>query len=193
MSYMMPTALVSLIALILRCATGMAVAPSMGAMPATETAVTLVAEDSVIVRARPDTADAPWAVLLPGEAVDIAVRTADGWLGFDPGVAQAGSSGSFRYRWIEPGDDNTVIGDPSLLEIVWGPRSGVPYAMTFAAVEVRSEPDSLSAVLGTLPGASAAAIVSQDGDWLQVDPSDGPSPDSPPGWVSLTEISISER
>lgn len=193
MTYLLPTGIISLIALLLRCATGFAVAPAMGAMPASEAAVLVVAEDTLEVRARPDAADSRWGVLIPGESIEIEVTTRDGWLGFDPGVAQAGNSGSFRYRWIEPGGAYTLSGDQSALKAVWGPRAGISYAMTFEPVRIYSGPDSLSAVLGSLPGGSAAAIVSQEGDWLRIDPSEGSSPDSPAGWVSLMEASISER
>lgn len=193
MSYTMPTGLAFLIVMLLQCATGSLVAPSMGAAPLSESIVMVVAEDSVAVSARPDAADAVWGALVPGDSVVIEATTRDGWLGFDPGVAQAGNSGSFRYRWIGPGRSYSVIGDPSTLEVVWGPRAGIPYAMTFEAVDVHSEPDPLSSVLGQLPGGSAAAIVSQEGDWLEIDPSEGPAPDSPAGWISLTEVSISEQ
>ncbi|MDM7992197.1 MAG: hypothetical protein QUS11_02680 [Candidatus Fermentibacter sp.] len=192
MSYAMPTGLVFLIVMLLRCATGSLVAPSMGAAPVSGSTFMVVAEDSLAVRARPDAADGRWGVLALGESVEIGVTTRDGWLGFDPGVAQAGNSGSFRYRWIEPGWSYTTVGDPSMLEVVWGPSAGIRYAMTFEPVDIHSEPDPLSAVLGTLPGGSAAAIVSQEGDWLRIDPSEGPAPDSPAGWISLTEASISE-
>ena len=192
MSHDMRIGLVFLTATILACTKGPAVAPATGAEPASESTVVVVAEDSLVVRARPDTADGRWGVLAPGESVEIEATTSDGWLGFDPGVAQAGNSGSFRYRWIEPGQPYTVTGDPAMLEVVWGPRAGIRYAMTFEPVDVHSEPDLLSAVIGTLPGGSAAAIVSQEGDWLRIDPSEGPAPDSPAGWISLTEASISE-
>ena len=192
MSYTMPTGFVFLIVMLLRCATGSLVAPPIGVVPVSEQTVIVVAEDSITVRSRPDAADGRWGVLAPGDSAVIEVTTRDGWLGFDPGVAQAGNSGSFRYRWIEPGWSYTLIGDPSMLEVVWGPRAGIRYAMTFEPVDVHSEPDLLSAVIGTLPGGSAAAIVSQEGDWLRIDPSEGPAPDSPAGWISLTEASISE-
>jgi hypothetical protein len=191
MSYTMPTGLVFLIFMLLQCGTGSLVAPSAGVAPESESTVIVVAEDSISVYARPDSADGRWGVLVPGDSVVIEATTRDGWLGFDPGVAQAGNSGSFRYRWIEPGRSYSVIGDPSMLEVVWGPGAGIPYAMTFEPVNVHAEPDPLSAVLGTLPGESAAAIVSQEGDWLEIDPSEGPTPDSPAGWISLTEASIS--
>jgi len=35
------------------------------------------------------------------------VKTADGWIGFDPGVAQAGNQGRARMRWYPPGTNLT--------------------------------------------------------------------------------------
>lgn len=192
MSRTMTTCIVSLTATLFACAPRPAAVPSADTAQESESTVVVVAQDSLVIRARPDAADGRWGVLAPGDSVEIEAATSDGWLGFDPGVAQAGNSGSFRYRWIEPGGSFTVTGDPSTLEVVWGPGAGITYAMTFEPVSVHSEPDSLSAVLGTLPGESAAAVVSQEGDWLGIDPTDGPAPDCPAGWVSLAEVSISE-
>lgn len=35
-----------------------------------------------------------------GDTYEVLARTADGWLGFDPGIAQAGNMGLARPRWV---------------------------------------------------------------------------------------------
>ncbi|MCD4699471.1 MAG: hypothetical protein K8R91_02740 [Phycisphaerae bacterium] len=35
------------------------------------------------------------------EAYKVLARTADGWVGFDPGVAQAGNIGLAHHRWVQ--------------------------------------------------------------------------------------------
>lgn len=41
----------------------------------------------------------------------VLARTEDGWVGFDPGVAQAENAGLRRLRWIQESDDVTLKGD----------------------------------------------------------------------------------
>ena len=46
-----------------------------------------------------------------GEPQVLGGRTAEGWLGFDPGVAQAPNVGPFRLRWLAPTVPVTMSGD----------------------------------------------------------------------------------
>jgi len=41
-----------------------------------------------------------FGTLPAGETHEVLARTADGWIGFDPGVAQAGNTGLAHHRWI---------------------------------------------------------------------------------------------
>jgi hypothetical protein len=160
-----------------------------GASPDVE--ILLTARDTVAVRPRPDSASGVWGQLLPGDSVPLSGVTRDGWLGFDPGVAQAGNSGSFRYRWIAPGGPFLLTGDPGGLDSLWGPAAAVVYAMTFDPVPVFVEPDSLATAADSLPGGSAARIVSRLHGWYLVDPSFGPSPETVSGWVREEDVSVS--
>ncbi|NLP04605.1 hypothetical protein GX411_01450 [Candidatus Fermentibacteria bacterium] len=151
----------------------------------------IIAMSPIDVYERPDSTCAPWSILLPGQILEILVTTADGWLGFDPGVAQAGNSGSFRYRWIKRDASFTIAsGDPDMLEVVWGPSAGFTYVMTFEPVPVFLEPDSLSEIVDSLPCCSAAAITCRIPGWYGIDPVKGPHPGTIPGWVSETAVSI---
>ena len=38
---------------------------------------------------------------LPGDEFEALARTADGWVGFDPGIAQAGNIGLAHHRWVQ--------------------------------------------------------------------------------------------
>jgi hypothetical protein len=150
----------------------------------------LTAEDSLEIRARPDSLGPVWSVLPPGESIEIWAIDADGWLGFDPGVAQAGNSGSFRYRWVAPVGPYVLQGCGDRLRPVWGPSSTSCYVMTFDPVLIYLDPDSLSLVVDSLPGSSAAAIVDYSPGWFRIDPVDGPDPGVAPGWVSQDCVSI---
>jgi hypothetical protein len=153
--------------------------------------VNLTATDTVLVRPRPDSASGVWGLLLPGESFPLSGATRDGWLGFEPGVAQAGNSGSFRYRWIAPGEPFLLDGDRDDLDTLWGSSAGIIYAMTFCPVPVFVEPDSLAIVADSLPGSSAARIVSRRNGWYLVEPADGPSPGVRSGWVREEDVSVS--
>lgn len=153
--------------------------------------IVIVANSPLDIYERPDSASSRWSSIPAGESLEIFATTADGWLGFDPGVAQAGNSGSFRYRWVPPGGAYTITsGDPALLETVWGPSAGYTYAMTFEPVPVYLEPDSTSEVVDTMPGCSAAAITCRIPGWYKIDPVGGPHPGTAPGWISEAAVSI---
>jgi hypothetical protein len=157
---------------------------------ATTVAVSAVSDDTLRVYLRPDSGSVVWAELPPGETLDVLARTSRGWLGFDPGVAQAGNSGSFRLRWLAPGGAYSLQGDPEALDVVWGPSPGVAYVMTFDPLPIYFEPDSASGVIDSLRGNAAAAIIEALPGWYRIDPVDGPYPGTIPGWVSGEAASI---
>jgi len=102
--------------------------------------------------------------------VPISGRTADGWLGFDPGVAQAANIGVFRLRWIPPGSLLTLTGDCAAVPVVpWVPEPGVCYQMSMEQVDVFNLPDSTEAPTGVLDvGAFAAVDGRTASGWLLV-------------------------
>lgn len=151
-----------------------------------------VVKDSTVAYMRPDTLSMIFASLSPGDSVQAVAWSESGWLGFEPGVAQAANTGSFRYRWIPPSVRFVILGDPDQLPVVWTPDTGTSYAMVNWVTPVYLEPDTMSAVLDSLQAEDAAAILSRQGDWLLVDPSLGPSGHGPTGWVNLRNISISD-
>ena len=62
----------------------------------------------------PDETSTPFTVFQPGDAWEVLARTADGWLGWDPGVAQAGNIGLARHRWVR----QNISVSPSCLDSV---------------------------------------------------------------------------
>ena len=52
------------------------------------------------VYSRPSKDANVFGVLEKGESQTALGRTLDGWIGFDPGVAQAGNEGVNRLRWV---------------------------------------------------------------------------------------------
>lgn len=69
---------------------------------------------SLTVYRLPDSSSDVFGTMGTGETYQVLAYTADGWLGFDPGVAQAGNIGLAHHRWIQL---NAVI-TPSCLTSV---------------------------------------------------------------------------
>ena len=61
---------------------------------------TLTANTPVPAYRLPDAASDAFGTMPTGETYEVLARTADGWLGFDPGVAQAGNIGLAHHRWV---------------------------------------------------------------------------------------------
>ncbi|MCD4707471.1 MAG: hypothetical protein K8S62_07010 [Candidatus Sabulitectum sp.] len=153
----------------------------------TAAAFPFTAHDSIEVHSRPYSLSAVWSVILPGETVMLEVRTASGWLGFDPGVAQAANTCSFRYRWLAP---DTGITAADSLPVVWAPRPDESYAMIQEDTPVFSTQDTTTAPLAIIPANSAAALIGLTAGWLKVDLSDSPDSVDIQGWILSETVSI---
>ncbi|RKZ09117.1 hypothetical protein DRQ25_07425 [Candidatus Fermentibacteria bacterium] len=151
----------------------------------------LVCIDSVDVFNRPDSSAVFVIKLAPDNQVVISGRTVDGWLGFDPGVAQAANIGSFRLRWISGDAQYVTDGVLSSVPVVWGPKAGITYAMIYESSPLYSEPDTNSAVVDSVPSSSAAGIVSRTEDWYLLDLSIGPLGQNVEGWIRSMDVSAS--
>lgn len=110
--------------------------------------------------------------------VEITSRSADGWLGFDPGVAQAANIGVFRLRWIPPGASVSLTGNCAGVPIEsWVPTPGVCYQMSMGPVEVHASADPASAVSHTLMVGEFVAVTGRTATgWLFVNGNDGNVP-----------------
>ncbi len=147
----------------------------------------LVADADTTVYMRPSTEADVFGMLTAGESVEPQVRTADGWLGFDPGVAQAGNRGVFRYRWIRPGSTAHTEGACDALPTVWAPKAGICYLIPFDETPVYAEPREDAPLLTVLsPEAEtfvAVLALNADGTWAQVDLAEGTANMQGSGWV----------
>ncbi len=62
----------------------------------------------------PDDTSDVFGVISTGHTYEALARTADGWIGFDPGVAQAGNIGLAHHRWVLP---NATISSSCLASV----------------------------------------------------------------------------
>ncbi len=151
----------------------------------------LVCLDSVTVFTRPDSSATFMVMLAPRDRVILSGRTVDGWLGFDPGVAQAANIGSFRLRWISGDSRYLTDGVLSSVPVVWGPQAGITYAMIYETSPLYSEPDSNSAVVDSVPSFCAAVIISRTEDWYLLDLRIEPQRLDIEGWIESMDVSVS--
>jgi hypothetical protein len=158
--------------------------PTATPMP-TPVACTLTAQVDVIVFQRPSTAAGHFGTLAAGDGVQAMMRTADGWLGFDPAVAQAANVGVFRMRWIAP--DAAVSREGGCVGLPVAPAISPTacYFMAMADTAVYSMPDASSAVVATITTEGYTAVTGQSASgWYQLDLQDGSLAQPGQGWLN---------
>jgi len=163
-----------------------------------------VADEEVWIYARPPITDLLsttvelFGKMPAGTRVTVEGRTAHGWLGFDPGVAQAGNVGVFRLRWLDPKDPVRPEGDCAAVPEVAGPVPGVCYTMSMEETRVYQNPNTASTVLVTMDWGDYAAVLGRtpdgDGDglpdWAEIDLSVGSVGLDQQGWVEGSTLNL---
>ncbi|MCP4426404.1 MAG: hypothetical protein GY803_18075 [Chloroflexi bacterium] len=151
-----------------------------GGVPA---ACSIVVSEGVNTYMRPSADAAVFSAV--GYSAKPEMRTADGWLGFVPGFAQAGAVGVFRMRWVRE-SDASATGDCASLPAVVGPQPGVCYAMIFTDTPVYEIPDAGTVVIANLNAADYAPAFGRSEDaWLQINTGSGDL-----GWVSFNTAGL---
>jgi len=149
--------------------------------------VLLSPDDSLRVYCRPSAAAEVFGVVAPGESLMVCSRTAGGWLGFQPGVAQAGNIGPFRLRWVRP-DSSAMPADSIRLSWVEPLLPRAVYLMAYDTVRVFASPPGETEPLAVIPRNGWARVEARapSGDWYLVRTESGCL-----GWSSLTAAGLS--
>jgi len=143
------------------------------------------------VYSRPSSNAAIFGSMASGFHVIPEGRTADGWLGFDPGVAQAANVGIFRLRWIEESSNIELEGACEDLPELVGPPAGVCFTMPVDGVIVYTEGDVSSEVIATMRWGDYAAVTGKTkGDWARVDLGAGNLGADMMGWVQGVTLNL---
>ncbi len=150
---------------------------------------TAQADRAVTIVTRPR-ASTEFGQLAAGDAVTIEARSKEGWLGFDPGVAQAANVGPFRLRWLDPTRVVTRGGCATVPE-VWTPPPDVCFEMTMEEVVVRDAPRGDGHVLATLHRGDFAALVGRHGEWAKVDLASGNTALVGQGFIAADALNVS--
>ncbi|MEW6566837.1 MAG: hypothetical protein AB1449_01460 [Chloroflexota bacterium] len=152
---------------------------------------TIVASGDVPVYFRPNLASDVFGSMHAGESYPVVSKTADGWYGFEPGVAQAANTGVFRLRWVLEGTSGvTLEGDCGAVPVVEGPEVGVCYFMPIGSTPVYQSADLSSPVVATLELEDYAAVIARAPGWAQVDLSQGNTGLAVVGWVEESGLNL---
>jgi hypothetical protein len=141
---------------------------------------------------RPGAGSAVFGYMAAGMVFEIAGRTDDGWLGFEPGFAEMAGSGIFRLVWVRAGESMRLAGDCEHLPRLVGPLVGVCYSQAAGEVPVYAEPDTSSQVVSILGAEDLAAATGRaPGGWVQVDLANGDTGLALVGWMVEGALSLS--
>jgi photosystem II stability/assembly factor-like uncharacterized protein len=144
----------------------------------------LSASSAVIAYNRPSPQAEPFGDLPVGMSLYAIARTADGWIGFDPGYAQAANIGVFHHRWVQEGPAIDLEGDCDSLPIVVGPPPGICFNMFMTHAPLLEQPLPNAAVLHLVSSADYAMVIGKSADgWLKIDLSVGNIGQNIEGWV----------
>jgi hypothetical protein len=143
----------------------------------------IVADGGVAIYQRPSIASDLFGTLTPDDRMQVAAYTADGWFGFDPGVAQAANVGVFRNRWVQWGAAFHMEGACDGLPLVVGPPPGICFLMASTDTPVYASPDVSSAVIAAIHLDDYAKAIGRMTGWFKVDLSVGSTGILQQGWI----------
>ena len=148
---------------------------------------TLVAQDSVALYTRPSVAAPRVGTLAPGDSVAASGR-APGFVGLDPGTAQAANVGPFRLRYAASDGPFALRGDCQALPAQPRLDPVACYQMAHAETRLHARPDTGAATVATIPAQGfAEATARTPTGWLRV----RTGTNGPPGWVAPADVNVS--
>lgn len=143
---------------------------------------------------RPSTQASEFGTIDPSESVIISGRTAEGWLGFDPGVAQAPNVGPFRLRWISPNTLVTLSGKCTTLPIMASVPPHACFIMAETDIPIRQTAQSTSPAVATMHFGDYIQATGRAGtgtnEWIKVSSPVGTLPAGTSGWISMTDVNF---
>lgn len=127
-----------------------------------------------------------------GEMPQAGGKTADGWIGFDPGVAQAPNVGPFRLRWFAPDAPVSLSGDCSGLQVYPKLPPLACFTMAQTDTPIYKDADNKSDVVSMMHYGDYIEVVGQKGTdanmWIQVKSSAGSVAAGTTGWISGQDV-----
>jgi hypothetical protein len=121
-------------------------------------------------------------------------ETADGWIGFDPGVAQAPNVGPFRLRYIPPNSGITLIGKCSDLPVVPNIAPKQCFAMAQTDAPIFADTGASSTVVATMHSGDYIEAIGRKGKdpsyFVKVLSTQGSMASGTAGYVSIDNVNL---
>ena len=133
------------------------------------TSCTISATNSVPIYQRASAAADEFGMFPSGETFQASAKTADGFYGFEPDIAQAGNVGLFRLRWVLRTNDVTTSAGCAGIPTVVAPIAGICYDMMIEDTPIYSSPDTTSAVVATMHAKDYAMVIAHNPGWYTLD------------------------
>jgi|GEM_PF-1324313 len=158
----------------------------------------LLANATTTLYSRPHASSSVFGQIFRNEEVLVGGKTAEGWLGFDPAVAQAPNVGPFRLRYIEPGSDVTLSGNCSLVPTVVSLPPSACFVMAQSDVSIYQSPTSSAPVILSMRFGDYVEAVGDRGRdspnlrsyFIKVDARSGSLSTTTEGWISGNEANF---
>jgi hypothetical protein len=154
--------------------------------------VVIIANVQTTVFQRPGIKADIFGFLNSGDSVIGLARSSNGWVGFDPGIAQAANLGVFRLRWVNLDRSIKMIqGEFQDLPLVWTPLPGVCYNMFLNQSYLYSYPDIDSEIIDSFNPEDIAEILEFDSTgWVLIVSISEDTVNSFSGWIKPEDINF---
>ncbi|MCI0477967.1 MAG: hypothetical protein L0Y55_17125, partial [Anaerolineales bacterium] len=129
----------------------------------------LVASKETAAYTRPSLQADKFADVQPGDTLEFSAMTKDGWLGFEPGVAQAANVGPFRLRWVQATDALKQNSACKQLPVAPNLLPTACYEMFMDATPILAEAKQDAAVVANAQAEDYAPVIAANDDWLELD------------------------
>lgn len=151
----------------------------------------VTARQAITLYQRPDVAADVFGQLSAGESVAVTARSAEGWLGFEPGVAQAANVGVFRLRWLPPDAPADTTGDCTALPTAPIISATGCYFMAMIDANIYPQPDVAGDPMARIPAGGFSAVIGRtDSGWYQLDLKDSSLGQSGVGWLDSADANF---
>jgi hypothetical protein len=159
--------------------------------PADSGACTLETSSATVLYDRPSASAQVFSEIGAGFSAVVDGRTVDGWVGFDPAMAQAANIGVFRLRWVHF-DEVSLSGDcVNVPQLGWVSQPDLCYFMPMESVNVYASTDTSATVIATLQVEDFASISGYTNNgWAQIDLGAGNTGLSGSGWVEQASLNM---
>ena len=143
----------------------------------------LILSKTATAYTRPSPQATVFGKINPGDQFPVGAMTADGWIGFEPGVAQAANVGLFRLRWALKSDTVTLHGACAPVPIVPNLPPTVCFQMFMEDTKVYSTANISSTVFVTAKADDYAQALAVNAKWLELDLNVGTLKQNSKGWI----------